>query len=296
MNARELVRQLKATGLGWYEGETFHLGAALAYYSVFSIAPILMVAVGIAGVLFGREAAEGLLIDRLTEVLGPTVAEAIVKTLSFAHTTGSGWRATVVGTVILIVAAISVFLELQTALNKIWQVAPKPGRGLWGVIHDRLLSFLMVLVIGLLLILALVANTTLSALSAYLPDSEWTGGHVVWEVYRWTISLLLLTLLFALVYKLLPDAKISWQCVWVGAAVTAVLFALGNFLISLYLAHSNVATVYGAAGSLVVILLWVYYASQILLFGAEFTKVYADRRCISPAPADNAIRVPVQRR
>jgi membrane protein len=190
---------------------------------------------------------------------------------------------------ILILGSLGLFTQLQTALNTIWQVKPKPGRGIWGAVKDRFLSFLLVLNVGALLVAALMVNAALSAVSGFFPEFHLPGGAFLWEALRWLVSMSLLTLLFATVYKILPDVKIGWRDVWVGAATTAVLFTIGNYLIGLYLGRSSVASTYGAAGSLVIILLWVYYSSQILLFGAEFTRVYAAKYGHPIGPSDNAI-------
>jgi len=282
----EVVKQSAAD---WYGSPTFEQGAALAYYGVFAIAPILVIALAIAGMLFGQQFASTELFARIRETAGPAVADAIAQTLRYSSPSGQGWRATLVSAVLLSFASLGVFTQLQAALNTIWQVKPKPGRGVWGAVKDRFISFLLVLAIGVLLVAALVVNTLLTAISGFFPEFHLPGGAFLWHALHWAISLALLTLLIAMIYKVLPDAKIRWQDVWVGATTTAVLFAVGNYLIGLYLGRSSVTSTYGAAGSLVIVLLWVYYGSQILLFGAEFTRVYADRYGRPLEPSDNAI-------
>jgi membrane protein len=296
MTWKDIGGLLKETAVEWFESRTFELGAALAYYAVFSIAPILVIALAIAGKLYGPQAAQGQLFDRLQQMVGPTVAEALEKSLSYSYRSGSGWLATLLGIILLVFGALGVFIQLQASLNAIWKVEPKQGRGVGGVVRDRFVSFLLVLLIGGLLVAALAANAMLAAISQFFPGDALPGGVVLWQGLRWVISFGLLTVLFAIIYKVLPDAKVLWRDVWVGAAVTAGLFTLGNYLIGLYLGRSSVTSTYGAAGSLVVLLLWVYYSSQTLLFGAEFTRVYASRAGHPIVPAENAVFFPALRR
>jgi membrane protein len=296
MKGKELYELLKTTLARWYDSGTFQLGAALAYYAIFAIPPILVIALAVAGALFGQEAARGQLANRLAEAVGPAVAKAIESTIGYAETKGGGAIATVISIVVLLFAAVGLFTQLQMSLNTIWNVRPRPDRGWWDMIRDRLLSFLMVLVIAVLLLLSLAANAVLSAVSGWFSQLALPGGNSLWEALRWIVSLGLMTLLFAALYKVLPDVKIGWKAVWIGAVVTAVLFTVGNFLIGLYLGRASVTSAYGAAGSLVVVLLWVYYSSQVVLLGAEFTRVYADRRGHAVQPADNAIAMTAEDR
>jgi len=198
------------------------------------------------------------------------VAEAIGKTIESARES-SGTAASIIGIALLVFGASGVFVQLQNSLNTIWEVPPKTSGGVWGFIRTRLLSFAMVLGVGFLLLVSLVISTALSAMSNYLAP----GQTAVYQVLNQVISFGFITILFALIFKYLPDCEVNWEDVWVGAAVTALLFILGKYLIGLYLAKGSVASAYGAAGSLVIILVWVYYASQILLFGAQFTQVFA---------------------
>jgi membrane protein len=278
MKVRELIGLVKQAAKNWWEGDTFQLGAALAYYAVFAIAPILVIALWIAGLVFGEQAAQGQLHERLGQALGPTVADAMEGTLRYAHHGDGGVLATAISVVVLLLGAIGFFSQLQTSLNRIWHAPPRPGRGVWGAVKDRLLSFAMVVIVGLLLVAALAVNTALAVVTGFFPGLHLPGGIYLWVALRWVISLGLLTLLFAGVYRVLPDVDIDWGDVWSGSAVTAVLFTLGNFLIGLYLGRTGVASTYGAAGSLVVVLMWVYYSSQVFLFGAEVTRTEAERR------------------
>jgi membrane protein len=282
MRWRDRFGVIKEAAVAWAGGRSFEMGAALAYYAVFSIAPLLVISVAVAGMVFGEEAAQGRLVADLQQSLSPTVAQAIAETLSYAHLAHTGWLATLIGGGVLLFGAIGVFTQLQSSLNEIWGVKAKPGLGLWMAVRVRLMSFLFVGLMGALLLASLAASTALAAVSGYLPEADLPGGFSLLEILHWVVSLALLTLLFALLYKLLPDVRFAWRVVWAGAAATAVLFSVGNYLISLYLGRSSVASAYGAAGSLVVLLLWVYYSSQVLLFGAELTQAYARR---SGAPA-----------
>ena len=283
---RDLFALLKETFHEWGEDKVPRLGAALAYYSVFSIAPLLILVIAAAGLIFGKEAARGEVVDEIKGTVGEPVARAVEQMLAHNSGTGQTVGAVVIGVVTLLFGAAGVFGQLQDALNTVWKVTPKPGRGIWGFIHDRFLSLAMVLGTGFLLLVSLVLTAGLAALS-----SSWShvlpGGAGLWAAVNLVVSLVMM-LLFALIFKYLPDAKVAWRDVWMGAGLTAALFTLGKFLLGWYLGQASTVSAYGAAGSLVVILLWVYYASQILLFGAEFTRVYAGRYGSGVKPAENA--------
>jgi membrane protein len=260
----------------WIEDNPSQLGAALAYYAIFAIAPLLVIAVAIAGLVFGVQATENQLVGALQGLVGQEIATAIQATIRSASTPRSGIVATVVGIATSFLGAAGVVAQLQSALNTIWQVEPQPGRGVLGVVKDYVVSFLMVLGLGFFLLVSLVVSTGMSALShsvtAVLP-----GGAVVWQGVDFLVSFALITVLFALTYKIVPHVRIAWKDVWIGAAMTSLLFTIGKLLIGWYLAHSSVTSAYGAAGSVVVILLWVYYSAQVFFFGAEFTRVYAHK-------------------
>ncbi len=287
---KAVFQLVKEALLEWFNSNSFELGAALAYYGIFALAPTLVIALAIAGMIFGPGAAEGHLQSRLEQIVGPTIAPAIESTLKYAHTSGGGWWATLVGVVVLIFGAIGAFSQLQSAVNTLWGIKARPGRGVLGVLADRLFSFLVMLCVGILLVLSLAASAVLTAVVHFLPREQLPGGLYLWEALRWVISFALLTGLFAVIYRVLPDAKIPWRCALIGGALTAVLFTIGNYLIGLYLGRSSVTSAYGAAGSLVIILLWFYYSSQIVLFGAVFTKLYVVRYCgYAIRPTDNAV-------
>jgi membrane protein len=226
---------VKDTARQWYAYDTFQLGAALAYYTAFSLSPVLMIAIGIAGVLFGHEVAQRQMLDEISQTVGPTVGKAFQDTLQYAQDTGTGTVATIIGIGLVLFGATSVFAQLQTSLNTIWGVQLRPDRGVWQLVKDRLLSFAIVLAIGLLLLVSLVISAALQALNYVLTPASHPGGVYLWQVANGMVSFGLITLLFAMIYKILPDVKIAWRNVWIGAAVTALLFTAGKYVIGLYL-------------------------------------------------------------
>ncbi len=284
-------RVLKQTGLEWWNSNAFEVAAALAFYAIFSIAPVIVLAFTAASLVLGPEAAQGRLNKEIESSVGPTVAEAVEATSLYTYRSGSGVPATILSIVFFGFGATGLFTQLQIALNAIWQVTPKPGRGLRDVLRDRLGSFLTVLGTSTLLLAALLVTATLAALGRILPESLTREGVPFWRGMTLVVSWAVLTLAIALVYRVLPDIRIAWRDVWVGASVTGLLFLFGNHLIGWYLAVAGVTSVYGAAGSLVIVLLWVYYSSQAVLIGATFTRVYATHRGAHPEPKENAIRL-----
>jgi len=258
----------------WKEDKAARLAAALSFYTALSIAPLLVIVIAIAGLGFGQEAARGQIMDELQGVLGAESARTVNSMIEGANKPRSGIVATVFGVAVLLFGASGVFAELQGALNSIWEVKPKPGRGFWAVVRERFLSFAMVVVLAFLLLVALVVNSVLSLLGNWMAGAL-PGGAALWQGVTLFVSLGIATLTFVLIFKFLPDVKIAWRDVWIGGFVTALLFTLGKFAISLYMGRAGVASTYGAAGSVMVLLLWVYYSSQILFFGAEITQVYA---------------------
>lgn len=276
---------LKATGAEWTKDRATRLAAALAFYSLLSLAPLVVLAVHVAGMVFGEAAAKGQISAELGSVMGPSAAEAVESIVAHAdrpESTGIG--GTVVGTVILLFGASGVLGELQSAMNTIWGVAPRPGRGILGVIRDRFFSVTLVLGAAFLLLVSLIISAGLVALGEYLANL--LSVYWLMRLANFVITLGVTTTLFALMFKFIPDAKVGWKPAWMGAVVTALLFSLGKLLLGLYFAHSSVASSYGAAGSLVATIVWVYYSAQIWFLGAEFTEVYARRsgQAITPAP------------
>lgn len=280
---------LKATYAEWNKDNVPRLGAALAYYTVFSLAPLLIIVIAIAGLAFGQEAAQGQIVDQIQGLVGRDGAEAIESMIEHARTKSTGIIATIIGVAMLLFGASGAFGQLQDALNTIWDVTPKPGRGVTGMVRDRLFSFVMVVGMGFLLLVSLVLSAAIAALAEYL--NQWMASATLWQMVNIVLSLAIITLLFAMTYKVLPDVKLAWSDVWIGAGFTAVLFTIGKTLIGLYLGTSSIGSAYGAAGSIVIILIWVYYSAQILLFGAEFTYVYATSVGSGLKAADNAVVV-----
>jgi membrane protein len=277
MSIQEWVSLGKKTVYSWLGDRAPTMGAAIAYYTVFSLAPMLVMVIAVAGLAFGQKAAEGALFGELADLVGPESAGAVQAMLRSASSTGSGIIATAVGIGTLIIAATAVFGELQSALNVIWKAPATASPGVWYLVKSRLLSLSIILVIGFLLLVSLVISAALAAFSDYL-DRILPGFSVILRVVHLTLSFGFTTVFFAMMFKILPDTPVDWQDVWLGAAVTAGLFTVGKYLISLYIGSSNMASTYGAAGALIIVFVWVYYSAQILLLGAEFAKAYGDQR------------------
>jgi membrane protein len=275
MNLRQTWTLTRQAASAWLDDYAPSMGAALAYYTLFSIAPLLLIAIAVAGAVFGAEAARGEIVAQLGGLIGEQGAQAIQGLLESASKPKQSALATVIGTVLLLVGATTVFAELQDALDRIWR-APARAKtsGLWNVLRSRLLSFGMILGIGFLLLVSLIIGALLAALGKWW-DPLFGGWEILASAVNVAIGFGLVTLLFAMIYKLMPRVHIRWHDVWIGAVVTAALFTIGKYLIGLYIGKSGVASSFGAAGSLVVLLLWVYYSAQIFLMGAEFTWVYA---------------------
>jgi len=275
MTVKQIWRLVKTAASSWVDDYAQSMGAALAYYTMFSIAPLLLIVISIAGLIFGVEAARGEIFGQLQGLMGEQGALAIQGLLESASEPSKSVTATIIGVALLLVGATTVFGELQDALDRIWRAPERDrGAGIWGLLRARLLSFGMILGIGFLLMVSLVSSAALSALGKW-----WGPIFGGWELLAQAINLLLsfalTTAVFALIYKIMPRVKIAWHDVWIGAVVTALLFTIGKFLIGLYIGKSSIASGFGAAGSLVVVLVWVYYSAQIFLMGAEFTWAYS---------------------
>ncbi len=276
MNFRTIFGLLKQTVQEWQKDKAPILAAALTYHTLFSIAPLFIIAVAIAGLIFGKSAAEGELVKQLQNFLGQEAAETIEGLVINISRPRSGISATLIGIATLFWGASNLFAQLKLALNMIWNVSPPPNSGIAKFIQDRLLSVAMVLGAGLILILLLVVSAVLTAINQWLNNILNTPDGL-WSLIDISISFGIVMLLFAGIYKFLPDVKIAWSDVWIGAGITAILFTIGKSLIGLYLGNSGVGSAYGLAGSLVVLLLWINYSWQILFFGAEFTQIWADK-------------------
>ena len=277
-NPHRWVSLCQTAVYSWLDDRAPTMGAAIAYYTVFSLAPMLVMVIAIAGLAFGQKAAEGALFDGLADLVGPESAGAVQAMLRSASSTRSGILATVVGFGTLIIGATAVFSELQSALNVIWKAPASGGLGVWHhLLKSRLLSLSVVLVIGFLLLVSLVISTALAVFSDYL-DWILPGFATILHVIHLTLSFGFTTVLFAMMFKILPDNPVEWEEVWLGGAVAALLFTVGKHLISFYIGSSNMASTYGAAGALIIVLVWVFYSAQIFLLGAEFAKAYSDQR------------------
>ena len=277
---------LKQTFQEWSEDRAPQLGASLAFYTALSIAPLLVIALGVASFVFGEEAARGEIQNQMQSLVGDEGAGAIEDMIDNANKPATGTIATLLGVATLLFGAAGVFGELQHSLNAIWEVEPKK-RGILGMIRDRFLSFAMVMGIAFLLLVSLLLSAALATLGTVL-DRLPEELHWLAQALNFAASFVVITLLFAMMFKLLPDVEMAWSDVWLGAVITAALFAVGKFAIGLYLGHSSMASSYGVAGSFVVLLVWVYYSAQILFFGAELTQVYANKYGSGISPAASA--------
>jgi membrane protein len=290
---------LKETFREWREDGAPRLAAALAYYTTFSLAPLLVLIIAIAGLVGGHEAAQSQVMAQVEDLLGVQGREFVQGMIQSASRTSTGITATIIGAVTLLFGALGVFGELQNSLNTIWEVKPKPAKGfLDGIkrlVVKRLLSFTMVLGIGFLLLASLVISAALSALGEYI-GARWPFADFWLELINFIISFVVITFLFAMIFKFLPEINIAWRDVWLGAAVTSALFSLGKFLIGFYLGRSEVGNTFGAAGSLAILLIWIYYSAQILFFGAEFTQVYANKYGSKIVPDPGMVKITEQER
>ncbi len=273
---KQIVRLIRETAVGFSRDRGSMLAASLAYYALFALAPLLVIAVAVAGFIFEEAAAKGQIVTAIQDTVGREAAVIIERLIANAGQSGSGIIATLISTALLFWGASGLFGQLQRALNAIWGIEPTSNQGITGILRKRLISFGMVLLIGILLLLSLTAGTIINALGDFLDTMLPVIGPLLPHL-KILVSFGLLILLFAIIFWLLPDVEIAWRDVFLGATVTAVLFAVGEYLIGLYLSNSSVSSTYGAAGSLVIVLLWIYYSAQIFLFGAEFTQVYANK-------------------
>jgi membrane protein len=279
MGGKTIWPLLKDTVLAFIEDEALSRGAAIAFYTVTSIAPILLIVIAIAGLAFGREAAQGAITAQIGGLMGQQTAEVLQSAVASASGKSSGILATIIGIVTVVATASGVFGEMQSALNAFWKAKPQGGT-VSRLVRARAASLGLVAALGFLLLVSLVVSAALTAFGNYL-NSVLPFGKVIVEALNTLVSLVLVSILFAAIYKVLPDLPIDWRDVIVGAIVTAVLFTIGKSLIGWYIGSSAVASSYGAAGALIILLLWVYYSAQIFLLGAEFTKVYANRHAAS---------------
>ena len=265
---------LRQSVLAWVDDDAASKGAALAYYTLFSLAPLLLIVISVAGLVFGADAARGEIFGQLQGLLGTPGAAAVQQLLESVQQPAKGWWGTALGLALMLLGATSVFAELQNTLDRIWRAPARPAGGLWQLLRARVLSFGLILGLGFLLMVSLLLSAAVSAAQRW-----WSPALADWDGWVTLLNLgstfALVTLMFAMIYKVMPRVRIEWSDVWVGALVTACLFTLGRLGLGLYLGLGSVGSAFGAAGSLVVVLVWVYYSAQIFLLGAEFTWVYA---------------------
>ena len=279
-------RLLRDAAGGWYEHRAQRLGAALAFYTVFALAPAIVILIPLSALFFGPEAAQGHIVAQIEALIGRAGAEAVEATIASAREEPTG--VTVIAVVTLVFGLWWVFGELQDALNTIWGVTARPGRGFMVLVRERFWSFTLVVGIGFLLLVSLAVSAWLAALSAFFAYALPAPAHVL-EGINVVISFSVITFLFGMIFKLLPDVYVAWRDVWLGAALTSLLFTVGKGVIGLYLGRTTIGSAYGAAGSLVVVLLWVYYSAQIVFFGAEFTRAWTRREGSGAVPTPAAV-------
>jgi membrane protein len=278
INVKETWKFLVCVFDKWSDDKAPKLGAALSFYTIFSLAPLLIIIISVAGLLFGEEAARGEIVQQIEGLIGREGAEIVQTALKNTSNSESGIIAILVSLFTSIVGSTIVFVELQDSLDLIWKVKPKPGRNLIkGLVRDRLMSFAIVVGAGFLLLVSLIISAAISSLNNFISENLIIIPIWVLELINIIISFGIVYILFAMIYKILPDVHNGWSDVWIGALITSLLFVLGKYLIGIYIGTSTLSSTYGAAGSLVVLLLWVYYSAQIIFLGAEFTAVYAER-------------------
>jgi membrane protein len=290
VNLNKIWKLLKQTAKEWQQDKVPILAAALAYYMVFSVAPMVIIVIAVVGFIVGETVARQEVIEQMQALIGADATESVRVVIQNQFKPSSSIIATLIATITVIFGATTVVVQLKQALNMIWGAEPKPGQGVKGFVKTRFLSVLMVMGIGLILLLSLVLSAVLAGVDRLL-EQYLSVPSIVWALADNLISVILMTLLFGQIYRVLPDVEIAWKDVAVGSAITAVLFTLGKAGISLYLGNSSVGSAYGAAGSLVIFLMWVFYSAQIFLIGAEFTKVWARNYGSQIKPANNAVSV-----
>ena len=291
MRPRHLLPLLKDAASDWVDDGAMRLSSSLAYYAIFSLAPLLVILISMAGLVFGEEAARGQLSQQIATLAGKGAGEAIQSAVqSSAAQKSTGILATVLSTALLLFGASTVFAELKDALNTIWGVVVKPGRPFLTLVHDRFFSFSIVLAIGFLLLVSLVISVSLAALGHYM-SGRFQLPSAVWRIWDFVLSVVVVSGLFGMIFKLLPNVRLRWRDVWLGAVATSLLFSLGKLVIGYYLATSSVASSFGAAGSVVIVLAWIYYSACILFFGAEITKIYVRRFGEGIVPNSRAVLV-----
>ena len=291
MRAQVVLKTFQGAAAAWWADDCTRLGASLAFYTLFAIGPVLLAATWIAGMVFGPEVVRGEIVSQLNHLVGGEGALTVQTLLEGAAQRPSGVLATLTGTIAFLIAATGAFLELQVSLNTIWRVKPRPGRYLYAFVMDRIRSFGLVVAIGFLLLVSLAVTAALAAFNTWLFKMS-PANASLWNIVNMLVSVVVTTGLFAMLFRFLPDVRLRWRDVSTGAVVTAVLFTIGQQVIGWYLGQSTIVSGYGAAGSMMILLLWVYYSCQILLFGAEFTRVWAARHGVKVKPEEFAVKDP----
>ncbi len=294
LNFKKIWEFIVAVFDKWLDDKAPKLGAALSFYTIFSLAPLLIIVISVAGFIFGPDAARGELVEQIEGLIGREGGEIIQTALKNTNDPETGIIAIIISFVTLVIGSTVVFVELQESLDMIWRVKPIPGRNIFkGLLLDRVQSFTLVIAVGFLLLVSLLVSAGLSALSNFVNEKFLAIPIYILDIVNLGISLIVIFLLFSMIYKVLPDVDIGWKDVWIGALVTAVLFVLGKYLIGIYIGSSSLSSTYGAAGSLVIFLLWIYYSAQILFLGVEFTYVYTIRYGSGIQPAKKFMRYEV---
>ncbi|MBC8005752.1 MAG: YihY/virulence factor BrkB family protein [Verrucomicrobia bacterium] len=293
----KILKMLKTALLKWYDRDPFREGAIIAYYAIFSLPGLLVVVITLAGYFFGAEAVSGQLNNQISDAIGTDSAEMVETMVKSSMMSDDSIWATILGIGTIIFGATGVFAQFQKSINNIWEVeASTTKSGIWLFIKSRIFSFGLIVTLAFLLLISLVLSSMLSAFSGWIANSFSESLVVVFVVFDAVLSLGIVTVLFAMMFRILPDAKIKWKSVWIGAFITAILFAIGKWALGLYFGTANPASGYGAAGTIILILLWASYSSMIVFFGAEFTKVYSDNRYGKADPADHAYRVTIEKK
>ncbi|MBD3289752.1 YihY family inner membrane protein [candidate division KSB1 bacterium] len=285
---------LKDAFIAWKEDKAWRLGAALAYFTIFSLAPLLIIIITITSAIFGEQAVRGQIFSEFQGLIGTRGANAVQSLLENAYMSGSSLSATILGTAMLIFGSTAVFVQLRQAINTIWEIADKPINTVRGFVKARVVSFAVILGFGVLVLISLLISTLLNIFSNYLGEYFPFFSHLM-QVIDFSVSFGFTTVMFALIFKILPNARIKWKDIWIGSAFISFLFTIGKMGISFYLSNSNIASSFGAASSLAIILLWTFYSAQIFLFGAEFTKIFADRFGGKVLPGEHAVKLRIEK-
>jgi membrane protein len=293
----KILKMLKTAFIRWWDRDPFREGAIIAYYAIFSLPGLLVLMLVLAGYFFGQEAISGTLNKQISGAIGTDSAETVQTMIKSSMQNKDSIWASILGIITIIMGATAVFAQFQKSINNIWEVEPSTEKsGIWLFLKSRLFSFGLIITIAFLLLISLVLSSLLSAFSNWIANSLSESLLVIFVVIDAVVSLGMVTVLFAMMFRILPDAKIKWRSVWIGAFITAILFDIGKYALGLYFGKADPASGYGAAGTIILILLWANYSSMIVFYGAEFTKVYSDEHYGSVAPADHAVKFKLEKK